>query len=75
MIMPKMAYHEYVTGSQPANLMCWLTGSGEEGRRVLVFSQFTTMLDIIKEELEHNNIAYKMLDGRTPQKDRGQGDY
>lgn len=47
----------------------------EEGRRVLVFSQFTTMLDIIKEELEHNNIAYKMLDGRTPQKDRGQGDY
>lgn len=43
----------------------------EEGRRVLVFSQFTTMLDIIKKELENNNIEYKMLDGRTPQKNRG----
>ena len=42
----------------------------EEGRRVLVFSQFTSLLDIIKAELETNKITYSMLDGRTPQKSR-----
>lgn len=42
-----------------------------QGRRVLVFSQFTSMLDIIKVELDKNNIGYSMLDGRTPQKLRG----
>ncbi len=40
----------------------------EEGRRALVFSQFTTMLDIIKDELQKKNIEYRIFDGRTPQK-------
>ncbi|WP_448192242.1 DEAD/DEAH box helicase [Azospirillum sp. sgz301742] len=36
-----------------------------EGRRILVFSQFTSMLDLIKVELEEAGIAYVELTGRT----------
>ncbi len=36
-----------------------------EGRRILLFSQFTSMLDLIKVELEATGIAYVELTGRT----------
>ncbi|NYZ11858.1 DEAD/DEAH box helicase [Azospirillum sp. RWY-5-1] len=36
-----------------------------EGRRILVFSQFTSMLDLIKAELDRVGIAYVELTGRT----------
>ncbi|QCG96682.1 ATP-dependent helicase [Azospirillum sp. TSA2s] len=36
-----------------------------EGRRILIFSQFTTMLDLIKLELEKAHIPYVELTGRT----------
>jgi SNF2 family DNA or RNA helicase len=35
------------------------------GHRVLVFSQFTTMLGILREELERREIRYCYLDGST----------
>ena len=35
------------------------------GNKVLVFSQFVTMLDLIKTELEEKGIAYSYLTGRT----------
>lgn len=34
--------------------------------KILVFSQFTEMLALIKEELDENKIAYCYLDGSTP---------
>jgi non-specific serine/threonine protein kinase len=37
----------------------------EEGHKVLLFSQFTTMLDLIEKEFEKNNILYKKLTGQT----------
>ncbi len=37
----------------------------EEGRRVLVFSQFTSMLKLIEEELNAKNYAYLKLTGQT----------
>ena len=40
-----------------------------EGRRVLLFSQFTSMLDLIEEELDASEIARVRLDGST--EDRG----
>lgn len=40
----------------------------EEGRRILLFSQFTSMLDLIKAELIKENISYCELTGQT--KDR-----
>lgn len=36
-----------------------------EGHRALVFSQFTKMLAILKEWLDHEGIPYQYLDGRT----------
>lgn len=38
--------------------------------RTLVFSQFTSMLDIIRKELDAKNISYFYLDGQTPPEDR-----
>ncbi|SFS42823.1 DEAD/DEAH box helicase [Marininema halotolerans] len=35
-------------------------------RRVLVFSQFTSMLAIIREELDLSEVPYHYLDGQTP---------
>ena len=40
----------------------------EEGRRILLFSQFTTMLEMIEEECKSRNISYVKLTGQT--KDR-----
>ena len=40
----------------------------EEGRRVLLFSQFTTMLALIQEDLERQRLPYVLLTGDT--KDR-----
>jgi SNF2 family DNA or RNA helicase len=40
----------------------------EEGRRILLFSQFTSMLDLIKPELREREIAFVELRGET--KDR-----
>jgi superfamily II DNA or RNA helicase len=37
----------------------------EDGRSVLLFSQFTSMLDLIETELRARGLAYVRLDGRT----------
>jgi SNF2 family DNA or RNA helicase len=37
----------------------------DEGRRVLVFSQFTSMLDLIEQELVKLGLGYVMLTGNT----------
>jgi len=46
-------------------LMALIPEMVEEGRRILVFSQFTTMLGLIEAELKKNNIAYTQLTGQT----------
>jgi superfamily II DNA or RNA helicase len=40
----------------------------DEGHKVLVFSQFTSMLAIVRNRLDERNIPYEYLDGKT--KDR-----
>jgi superfamily II DNA or RNA helicase len=37
----------------------------EEGHKVLVFSQFTSFLAIVRDRLDHENLVYEYLDGRT----------
>lgn len=44
----------------------------EGGHRVLLFSQFTSMLGIIAEMLEKKKIEYLYLDGSTDTKERGE---
>lgn len=44
----------------------------EEGRRILIFSQFTEMLALIGETLEKDGISFTTLTGDTPGKTRTQ---
>jgi len=37
----------------------------EQGKKALVFSQFTTLLDIVESELERGKISFTRLDGKT----------
>ena len=49
-----------------------ITESLAGGHKILLFSQFTSMLQIIKEMLNKNKIEYMYLDGSTAMKDRGE---
>ena len=51
-----------------ADLMQMVEDLLDEGRKILVFSQFTSMLELIEEELESRDIPYALLTGET--KDR-----
>ncbi|BDS07752.1 hypothetical protein NT6N_27920 [Oceaniferula spumae] len=51
--------------SKLARLMELLEEAERGGHRVLVFSQFTSMLALIRAELEHEEIDYCYLDGGT----------
>jgi len=42
----------------------------DAGKRMLIFSQFTEMLGIIRSELEHRDVRFFYLDGQTPGRDR-----
>jgi SNF2 family DNA or RNA helicase len=41
-----------------------------EGRRILIFSQFTTMLDLIAESLQERDLPYLTLTGQTRARDK-----
>ena len=41
----------------------------EEGRRILIFSQFTRMIALIEDELNSRKIAYSKLTGQTRKRD------
>ncbi len=51
-------------------LLKLLAKTKQEGRRTIVFSQFTSFLDIIQEVLTHKQISWTRLDGQTPVLDR-----
>ncbi len=51
-------------------LLPMLEESAEEGRKTLVFSQFTSFLAIVRAELDARGITYEYLDGATT--DRGE---
>jgi SNF2 family DNA or RNA helicase len=43
---------------------------GEENRKILLFSEWTTMLNLIEPLLEESRVKYVRLDGKVPQKKR-----
>lgn len=53
------------TSAKLEALMELLDNLVEEGRRVLVFSQFTSMLQLIEEQLKEKNYEYLKLTGQT----------
>ncbi len=69
---PALFIEDYKGGSGKLDLAVeTVTTSIESGHRALVFSQFTSMLDILKKSLDANGVQYFYLDGATPAKDRG----
>ena len=68
---PALVMADYKGGSGKLDrLMEYLAESKENGRRVVLFSQFTQMLAIIREKLNAAGEAYFYLDGQTPNQDR-----
>lgn len=68
---PSLFIENYSGGSGKLDLLMeTLDEALGGGHRVLVFSQFTAMLAIIRHELEKSNISYYYLDGSTPSFDR-----
>ena len=60
------------TANQSAKLellMNMLPEQIEEGRRIILFSQFTTMLSLIEAELKQHKLAYTKLTGQTRKRD------
>ncbi|MGA0587816.1 SNF2-related protein [Dyella sp. KRB-257] len=51
-------------------LLDLLDGLLGEGRRVLLFSQFTEMLDLIAAALDKRRVRYQQLTGQTPSRNR-----
>jgi superfamily II DNA or RNA helicase len=51
-------------------LMAMLPELVDEGRRILVFSQFTSMLALVEEELQAADLPYAMLTGETVDREK-----
>ncbi|WP_020394050.1 DEAD/DEAH box helicase [Thiolinea disciformis] len=62
----KLEHTKQINGSAKLELlMDMLDELLEEGRKVLIFSQFTSMLALIENELIANNISFSKLTGQT----------
>lgn len=63
---PSLYIEDYTGGSSKLNQCMELIREGiEGGHKILLFSQFTSMLDIIANELAHEQMRYYMLTGST----------
>ncbi|KAI0093055.1 SNF2 family N-terminal domain-containing protein [Irpex rosettiformis] len=56
----------YLQAGKVKVLLQLLRGYREQGRRVLIFSQFTQILDILQRVLEREKIKFVVLTGSTP---------
>lgn len=63
---PSLVVEGYKGGSGKLEVTIELIKDGiEKGHKILLFSQFTSMLEIISRELNKNKISYFYLDGAT----------
>ena len=68
---PQLIDPDYDKQSGKLKLLKEVVGSAvESGHRILVFSQFTSMLEIIQKALEQDGISCFYLDGSTPSSQR-----
>lgn len=64
---PSLVVEDYAGSSGKLDaLMELLGGALSSGRRVLLFSQFTSMLEILRRTLHAENVKTMYLDGKTP---------
>ena len=68
---PALLFENYEGGSAKMEACMDLVHSAMEGEhRILLFSQFTSMLDLLKERLGQEGISYYEITGATPKKER-----
>lgn len=68
---PRLYYDNYKGESAKLDMCLELLETTiQSGHKVLLFSQFTSMLAIIREELEKRKISYYLLQGSTPKEER-----
>lgn len=68
---PELVYEDYRGGSAKCETcMELIENSMESGHKMLVFSQFTSMLEILQRELTARKIPFYLLEGATKQEDR-----
>ena len=68
---PSLVVEGYTGGSAKREACIELIQSAIEGEhRILLFSQFTTMLDLFGKDLEQKEIPYYRLTGETPKEER-----
>ena len=68
---PSLVMNDYRGGSGKEEMLMELMPEMiRDGRRILIFSQFTSMLKMLRTRLEENGISTLYLDGDTPADDR-----
>ena len=68
---PALVYAGYDGGSAKTEACLQLIESAVEGgHKILLFSQFTSMLDVIRKELMERGISHYVLKGDTPKQER-----
>ncbi len=70
-LVPGLAATPGMEGAKLERLAELLPALVSEGRRVLVFSQFTRMLDLVAERLDALRLPWLALTGATPPRQRG----
>lgn len=68
---PSLVYSDYKGNSAKLEMCLELLQSATEGgHKVLVFSQFTSMLDVLRQKLVEMNLSHYVLKGDTPKTER-----
>jgi SNF2 family DNA or RNA helicase len=68
---PHLCYSNYNGSSAKLETCIDLIKNGVEGgHKLLLFSQFTSMLDIIQKRLKKEGLSYYVLTGQTPKEER-----
>ncbi|MGU9138446.1 DEAD/DEAH box helicase [Clostridium perfringens] len=68
---PSLVVPDYTGGSSKLTVVKEIVkDAGESGKKILLFSQFTSVLQKIEEDFKKEDISYLYLDGETSAKDR-----
>lgn len=68
---PSLVYPEYTGASAKVEACMQLVKTAVEGgHKILLFSQFTSMLDILRKRLSEEGVSYYSLRGETPKTER-----
>ncbi len=68
---PSLVYADYRKGSaKTAAILELVDQARESGRKTLIFSQFTSYLDVLKAELDAAGVPYYEITGRTAKRER-----